>query len=406
MKSKSPLAKAVDFGASYGIAVVLLFCLFLLTLFGTLEQVDHGLFEVQRKYFESFFLLADLGEIFHLPFRLPLPLPGAVTVLTLLTVNLCLGGLIRIRKNKSTVGVIVIHLGIMLMFAAGLVKLTASEDGHLTLYETESSDEFVSYFLWEVAIFDVTQRADVVEHIIPGEDFLDLEGDKAATFTSPDLPFTITLSHFTKNCSPLPKGPMWEADSPVVEGYALRARPLQEEAEQNLAGLYARIDAPAGESDEGLLFGFDSIPAWTFEAGGRLWGMSLRHKRYKMPFTVVLDDFTRELHPKTGIAKAFMSDITKREGGSESKLRISMNEPLRHGGLVLFQSSWGPSNAGPGEPLFSVFSVVRNPSDHWPTWSCGIIGLGLLIAFSQKLYRYIRAQAAARKRLQAGKAKS
>ncbi|TDJ79707.1 MAG: hypothetical protein E2O39_00490 [Planctomycetota bacterium] len=405
MSAKSPLTRAVDFGASYGNAVVLLFFLFLLTLFGTLEQVEHGLFEVQRKYFESFFLVADLGEIFDLPFRLPLPLPGAVLVLSLLTLNLLCGGLIRIRKNKSTLGVIIIHVGIVLMFAAGLVKLTASEDGHLTLFETESSDEFVSYYLWEVAIFDATQRADVQEHIIPDAAFLDLTGDRAATFTSPDLPFTVTLSHVAKNCRPLPKGPMWAADSPVVEGYALRAFELEEVAEQNVAGLHVRVDFADGESVEGLLWGFERS-AWTFRTDGRVWGMSLRHKRYKMPFTVVLDDFTRELHPNTGIPKAFMSDITKREGGSESRLRISMNEPLRHGGLVLFQSSWGPSNAGPGDPLFSVFSVVRNPSDHWPAWSCGIIALGMIIAFGQKLYRYIRAQAAARQRLQAGEAQA
>jgi hypothetical protein len=60
--------------------------------------------------------------------------------------------------------------------------------------------------------------------------------------------------------------------------------------------------------------------------------------------------------------------------------------------LVLFQSSWGPPNARPGERLFSVFSVVRNPSDHWPLYSCIVIGVGLLIAFTQKLMKYVRAQ--------------
>ena len=53
---------------SYGTACVLLVFLFLLTLFGTLEQVEHGLYEVQKKYFESWFLMHQLG-----PISLPLP---------------------------------------------------------------------------------------------------------------------------------------------------------------------------------------------------------------------------------------------------------------------------------------------------------------------------------------------
>ena len=48
------------------------------------------------------------------------------------------------------------------MLAAGLVKLTASADGHVTLYEGESSDDFVSYYLWEVAIHDAEAEANFV----------------------------------------------------------------------------------------------------------------------------------------------------------------------------------------------------------------------------------------------------
>ena len=93
------------------------------------------------------------------------------------------------------------------------------------------------------------------------------------------------------------------------------------------------------------------------------------------------------------MAKAFMSDVTKIQDGHERQLRIEMNQPLRDGGLVLFQSSWGPSNARPGDPLFSTFSVVRNPSDHWPKYSCYVIGLGMLLAFGLRLLRYVKSQA-------------
>ena len=37
-----------------------------------------------------------------------------------------------------------------------------------------------------------------------------------------------------------------------------------------------------------------------------------------------------------------------------------------------------------GTPLFSVFSVVHNPSDRWPIVACGIIFVGLLLHFDAK----------------------
>ena len=77
----------------------------------------------------------------------------------------------------------------------------------------------------------------------------------------------------------------------------------------------------------------------------------------------------------------------------ERRFKIEMNEPLRHGGLVLFQASWGPGDAKPGDPLFSTFAVVRNPSDAWPVYACIVLAIGLTLTFGEKLVRYIRAQA-------------
>ena len=45
--------------ASYGLSCVLFFLLLVLTLLGTLEQVDHGLFATQKKYFESLYLVHE-----------------------------------------------------------------------------------------------------------------------------------------------------------------------------------------------------------------------------------------------------------------------------------------------------------------------------------------------------------
>lgn len=398
--------RILAFLGSYGLACFLLLDLFLLTLFGTLDQVDNGLFEAQKRYFESWIVVQKTP--------VPLVLPGGLLCMGLLAVNLLVGGLVRIQKSKRTVGVIVVHLGIALLLASGFVKLYHSEDGHLTLYEPvrdakgsvvragEQSDEFESYFLWEVVIWDATQKGPVQEYLIPDEQLTDLVDGRSRTFTSPALPFDVELSGFLRNCRPMPKGPMWEAASPVVDGYALMQTPDATEAEQNLAGLTVRLrERGGGATHEDLLWGFENHPV-TFTAGGKPWAVSLRHTRYSMPFTIRLEDFRKEDHPGMTMARSFESDVTKIEGGSEQKVRIQMNEPLRHGGLVLFQASWGPSNARPGDRLFSTFSVVRNPSDYWPLYSCIVIGVGLLLIFVPKLLKFVRAQAKSRSQAEAG----
>jgi hypothetical protein len=393
VKLPAPVDRLVRFLASFGLACLLLINLFLLTFFGTLYQVEGGLFEAQKRYFESWIVVQ----------RDPIPLvmPGGLTCMGLLAINLFLGGLVRVRKSKRTIGIIVVHVGIALLLASGFVKLYHSHDGHLTLYEGEESDEFQSYYLWEVAIWDASQTGPVEEHLIPHELIVDLDGGRSRTFTSLALPFEVELTGFLRNCQVLPKGPMWEADSPVVDGYALKGMPDELEAERNLAGITARLRERGGgtAAKEELLWGVERHPA-TFEAGGKTWALSLRHARYSMPFSIKLADFRKEDHPGMSMARAFESDVIQTTGGEPREVRIQMNEPLRDGGLVLFQSSWGPSNARPGDRLFSVFSVVRNPSDHWPLYACIVIGVGLLLAFVPRLFSFVRNQAKSRAKLQ------
>ena len=129
----------------------------------------------------------------------------------------------------------------------------------------------------------------------------------------------------------------------------------------------------------------------TVTAGGEDWTVGLARKRWKVPFTVTLDDFIRELHPGTDMPASFESYITKAETGQpDEKIHIYMNHPLRYQGYTFFQASWGPQNAGPDTRLFSVFAVVRNPADQVPLVACIIVGVGLTLHFGQRLYTYLR----------------
>jgi hypothetical protein len=402
MRRSSIVSRMLRPLGSFGLACVLLVLLFALTFFGTFEQADHALYDVQKRYFESWLVVTDATVFGVGPIRIPLP--GGVPLMGLLGLNLIIGGLVRIRWNLRTIGIIVAHIGVVWMLVAALVKQRLSDDGALKLYEGESSAEYVSYYRWEVAIWEVGGGSTVVEHVIPQEEFHDLRGERTGTFRARDLPFTVALSHFLPNCRAMPKGPMWTAETPTIDGYALDEVEREKEAEFNRAGLVARVEPRSGGTLEGLLLGeaehWNMRPdlPWTFEADGRAWAVTLRHERYPMPFTVRLEDFVHELHPRTNTAKKYQSDVTLLEGDEARQVRISMNQPLRDRGLVLFQSGYGPQNDPNPPRMFSIFSVVRNPSDHWPLYSCIVISVGLAFAFLVKLVRHITSQSNARAR--------
>jgi hypothetical protein len=246
-------------------------------------------------------------------------------------------------------------------------------------------------------VWEVDAEPGGEELLIPDELISDLEGQRRRTFTSPDLPFDLTLKGFVPNCDVLPKGPRWEATGEVIDGYGILELPLEKEAERNLAGLHAEVLVD-GQSQRAILYGAQRAP-WVFDAAGRRWAVDMRHTRYPMPYDIKLEKFQKEDHPGMTMAKSFRSWVTRTDERGEEEILIQMNEPLRDGGLVLFQSSWGPENAGPDGPFFSVFSVVRNPSDKWPEYSMWIIALGLVMTFSRTLLRFVRKQNAERQKL-------
>ncbi|QDU68427.1 cytochrome c biogenesis protein ResB [Engelhardtia mirabilis] len=377
-------ARLVAVLSSISLAGVLICLLALLTFLGTLEQAEHGLYEVQKRYFESSYLIHEAGGV-------PIPLPGGGLVMGLLFVNLILGGVVRLRRGAGTAGVLVAHLGMVLMLVAGFVKYATGEEGHVTLYEGDTAAWFQSYTETELAVISVDPAGRHTERILPGDS---LRGaTSAAPVVASGLPFRLEVTHWFDNANVSPKGPMFDVDVPVVDGFFLRAEPLSPQAERNGPGAYVAVTGADGRRQVGLLWAYDAAP-WTVDVGGARFVLDLRRQRFPMPFEVRLDEFTKEDHPGTNMPAWFSSDVSVDDGSGERPVTISMNRPLREAGLVLYQASWGPGNARPGDRLFSTLAVVRNPADQWPLYSCLVIAGGLLFHFGRKLARHVRREVA------------
>jgi hypothetical protein len=399
-KDRSVAARAFAAIGSMRFAVVLLLLLFVLTFLGTLEQRSASLYDVQVKYFDSLLLLHDFG-----PFSLPLP--GAGLALSLLAVNLTVGGVVRIRKGKATIGILVSHGAILFLLATSLVEFLASDKGQMKVVTGETADEFEDKQQWEIAIRERLPSGGAREHVLDAKRLSALsEGDRA-TFVSESLPFDVVVHGWTRNAEPRRA----ERPDAGVEGVALRALdPVTDSNYVNIPGCFATLRPTAGgEPRRGVLWGYPALApertgpgAWVVDFGERRFEVDLRPRRWTLPFAVRLNRFVHEEHPGTRRPKEFSSYATKIDGGVERDVHVTMNAPLRHAGYTLYQSGWGPEDEPPGVPLYSVFSVVRNPMDRLPIVACAFIFVGLAIHFGMRLYRHVTSESALRAARAAG----
>ncbi len=369
--------------SSYGLATVLFILMFFLILFGTLHQVDNGLYSAQKNYFESFYVIHKIGPV-------AIPLAGGYSLLAVCAVALVCG-MLRIHRSWNRAGLIIAHFGVLVMLVSSGITFHYSDRGHMRLYPAQQSDEFSSYNEWNIEIGKPAAGAEL--HLIPDAQFTDLGPGQTREFVSKELPFDVKVSGYTLNGVPIREGVQIPgATAPVVDGFRLHTLPAEKEAEVNIPGVYISIkDKASGETTEGVLWGLDREPL-TVKSGDVYYTIGLDRKRFQVPFTVYLDEFKAEFHPGTSMASAYESHITKKEKGQEEKIHIYMNHPLRHHGLTFFQASYGPPNARPGDTMYTVFEVVRNPADQGPLVACIIVGVGLLIYFVQKLLGYMKAE--------------
>jgi ResB-like family len=375
------------FLSSFGLGVVVLSFLLLLTWLGTIRQVNMSLLDVQRKYFDSIVLFEELG-----PFKIPLP--GATLLMGILFVNMVCGGIIRIRKNWRTFGVVIAHLSILTLLVAGLVSMLYKVEGHLRLFEGQSGDVFTSFHDRVIEIAEVGKDSPVL--MLREKDFHHCVGTTSRTFVAEGLPFELRLSGYTKNADAeevAMRPPPPQAD--VIDGFYLAARPEAKEAEGNLAGCVAIVKMSSGTEKKVLLWEAALAPVTVHTPDQRVFTLKLTRESWQLPYTITLNNFHHEYFPGTSKPKVYESNIVQRKNGIDQTVKIEMNKPLRDGGFTLFQTSfndrWTPDR--PRSEMYSVFTVVHNPSDKWPQWATIMAAVGIGIHFSMKLFASINRSA-------------
>ncbi len=385
--------------SGFGLATITLLLLGVLTWLATLEQIENGLYPTLNKYFhwKSLFLLPDI-EINGKRVPLP-PLPGGYYVSAVLLLNLILGGIIRIRKGWNHAGNIISHFGIVFMLLGGGVAHHFSERGNMAVGEGENSNTAEDYFEYVVEVAEIIDGQPGKIHVIRGTHLTDLQGGNPRLFRLPELPFDLEIDGYFRNAHPVAaseRAP--DRQQPVTGGYYLMDKPDEVNAEANTAACYVRVVHRDGTKGDPFIVAGASFHPFTIRHDDRIFTVDMRKRLWPMPFTVQLDKFTADFHPGTSRPSKFVSEITRIENDAEAKVTIQMNEPMRYEGLTFFQASYGPPGAGPGDKMYSVFEIVKNPADKWPEYSLYIVAFGLLVTFLTRLFNFLAASSRKNKR--------
>src|SRR5437899_411666 len=112
------------FFTSPRLAVALLACGLVLVFWGTLAQVQLGLYKAQNEFFRSFFIYwQPAGSNWRIPV-----FPGGYFIGGLLLINLFSAHLRYYKPGARKIGIAMIHLGVvMLLLGQLLTDLLASE---------------------------------------------------------------------------------------------------------------------------------------------------------------------------------------------------------------------------------------------------------------------------------------
>ncbi|PZO84122.1 MAG: hypothetical protein DI626_08550 [Micavibrio aeruginosavorus] len=349
--SKSGLREGLSKMASPSILLFALPWLMILLTIGTVAQKEMGLFQAQQMFFSSWILW--LG---------PFPLPGTYTTLAFITACLLSKFLLFSPWRIGQAGIILTHLGVLVLLLGGMVTALTQKEGFIAIREGESASAVSDY---HARILKVRKN---------GEDFIAAPFETLEKGTKIEgLPFELSVRRTCDNCRVVPTKE--EGSKGFAENISLRDGPLEKEAEANLSGVDFAVSGAGGDQDGHYIVMEDIPHTPEITAADDSYKISIGRAERPLPFAIKLNDFRREMHPGTNMAKGFASDIVVQDADAEWPYTISMNEPMRYKGYTFYQSSF--SIRPDGE--YTILSAVENKGRIFPYLASAIIFAGLLL---------------------------
>jgi hypothetical protein len=377
------LDRLISFFTSLRLTVVCLALGLVLVFWGTLAQVDLGLYKAQNEFFRSFIIYwGPKGASWRLPV-----FPGGYLIGGVLVLNLIASQLKRFTFTASKTGIWMVHVGLILLLLGQLLTDLLSRESTLHLRNGEAKNYSETEREAELAVIDTTDPdADKVIAIPQGI----LASQKS--IHPGDLPFTIQVKDFFANSQVSERAANAAAPPAATQGLGPRAtvRELPRVTQMDVRDVpsaVVEIVTPEGSLGTWLVSEFVEQPQ-AFTVNQRTYQLELRPRRHYKPYSIQLLKFQHDVYAGTDIPKNFSSRVLlqRPQTGEKREVLIYMNSPLRYAGETYYQSGFDPDNQG------TILQVVHNPSWLTPYLSCVLVGVGLVAQFTTSLLGFIRKQ--------------
>ena len=402
--------------ASLRITVVLLSLGIVLVFFGTLAQIDQGIWTVMDQYFRGgstgygivmipFQLIAEFLKVF---FDLPkdtvwkgkFPFPAGWIIGWAMVVNLLAAHAIRFRMTWKRSGILLIHSGMLLLMFGEFFTGRYAVESTMVLQNGETSSYIDDSRKFELAIRTPKDDKTQSVWVIPGSKVL---SEKGNVISQDNLPIDVEIVDSMKN-SDVVRRTHSQGEAGVIgsEGGYYRVVPCSEESgvkseREDAAAARVRIK----KKGTGEVLGEFHLSLWhyrnynrrlffiqpqAFVLDGHRYIVELRNRRIDKPYSIELKKFEHQVYMGTKKPKDYSSTVQLRdpESGEDRTVRIWMNNPLRFAGETFYQAGFIPDDSG------TVLQVVNNPVWLWPYFSCSIISAGMLIHFLIILVGYLK----------------
>jgi hypothetical protein len=290
----------------------------------------------------------------------------------LLFVNLLSAVIFRLKYKWSGLGMLLIHIGLLVLLGGGFISFRYAREYFMTLSEGESSQMASAVHEWELAVW--TQAGG--KKRVLAVDIADLRPGRP--WAIPGLDLELTVSRFFPNCRP---GDSEEKGETVLNEIQPAADPAE-----NIPGAILNLHSLQGGQRQFSLYAGNDTPV-TQQYANRHYYFFLRLKRILLPLQLKLLDFKKTVYPGSEIPKSFTSRVEIESGGLRREALISMNRPLRFRGYTFYQSSYGEDVQRGAN---STFAVVKNAGRWLPYISSALIFLGLVLHFFSQLLAALR----------------
>jgi hypothetical protein len=370
-----------DFLISLPLTVALLALSIVLVLAATLDQVNIGIWAVQQKYFHTFAVFTEVGNL-----RLAV-FPGGYLIGGLLLINLIGSHIFRFKFGWRKLGIQLTHAGLILLLLGELFSGLWQDEYHLRLDEGQTRNYAESYRAVELVVTDITNAGHDEVFAIPERSLARLDAVQ-----HPLLPFRVVPRAYLPNSEIRRReggsghaGSNLSADTGFGSQLLAIAQPITyNQKERNIPSAGVELIGAEGSIGTWLVSPYLQEPQ-RFEHAGRTWTVAMRFARNYQPFSLTLLKFTHDRYPGTNIPKNFSSQLqlTTPDGRDDREVLVYMNNPLRYGGLTFYQSGFD------NDDRTTVLQVVRNPSWLLPYIACTLMSLGLALQFCIHLAGFI-----------------